>query len=443
MATDEPVLLTNVNEDGNKDVARLAPGEAFLVEQGTRQIRASMTDNSVSYLAIELVAADDADNAGDGEILFTSDPFTAPVGSRDIDLVRNVLEVGEQASLPDTGESVAILATEGAIDILPSGGRGRTLEAGESAIFEPGELEIVAVGPSASTAAGVRALTASLQDGGADSAAYVIAVIGPEIPPAPEPETPTQAPQPTAQPTVAPEETGSITATVYNCPEGMTLENLVGEACELATSGYELTLSGPGGTFGIGDAFNFDGAWLWSELPLGQYQLVESVLPEGYGTYFIPGSAAVGGSPEAGYSIAIDPSAPDIGVQIFNLYPAPEVGSIQVQMYLCPSGNVPNDYNQEECSLATGGYSIGLVRTSTGDQYGESQATDYGGIIEWQGLPFDAYDVYLYELPSGWASCQSAFDGLVYGPGQPMPVQIGSSAPHILVPLFCFQPIIT
>jgi hypothetical protein len=140
MATDEPVLLTNVNEDGNKDVARLAPGEAFLVEQGTRQIRASMTDNPVSYLAIELVAADDADNAGDGEMLFTSEPFMAPVGSRDIDLVRNVLEVGEQALLPDTGESVAILATEGAIDILPSGGRARTLEAGESAIFRAGRV---------------------------------------------------------------------------------------------------------------------------------------------------------------------------------------------------------------------------------------------------------------------------------------------------------------
>ncbi|MCC6791363.1 MAG: hypothetical protein IT336_06755 [Thermomicrobiales bacterium] len=443
LATDEPVLLTNVTEDGNKDVARLAPGEAFLVEQGTRQIRASMGDRPTAYLAVELVPAADADNAGDGQILFTSQPFTAPAGSRDIDLVRNVLQVGESALVPDTGESVAILATEGAIDILPSGGRGRTLEAGESAIFEPGELEIEAIGPSATTANGVRALTSSLQDGSIDSAAYVIAVIGPEIPPAPTVEAPTVTPQPTAEPTQA-AQTGSITATVYNCPEGMTLENLFGEACELATNGYDFVLSGPGGDRSLADASDFDSAWLWSGLPLGEYYLAETVLPDGYVSYFIPGSAAVGGSPETGYSVTIDPSAPDIGLTVFNLRPEPEVGSTQVHLYLCPSGNVPNDYSQESCYLATSGYSIGLVRPSTGDQYGGNQANDYGGIIEWQNLPLDAYDIYLYELPSGWASCLSLWDDQTYGTQQPIPVQIGGYAPpQILVPLYCFLPVIT
>src|SRR6186997_2558974 len=34
LAADEPVLLTNVTDEGNEDVALLAPGESFLVKAG-------------------------------------------------------------------------------------------------------------------------------------------------------------------------------------------------------------------------------------------------------------------------------------------------------------------------------------------------------------------------------------------------------------------------
>src|SRR5690606_7862808 len=44
LATDEPILITEVTGDGDdvayRDVARIAPGEAYLTLEGTRQIRA-------------------------------------------------------------------------------------------------------------------------------------------------------------------------------------------------------------------------------------------------------------------------------------------------------------------------------------------------------------------------------------------------------------------
>ena len=290
LASDEPILLTDTTPDGTEDIARLAPGEAYLVKDGTRQARASFSDRAVKYLALELVSAAEVDDVGSGTLLYKSDPFPAPTGERDIDLVRNVLEVGELASVPDTGESTVILATDGAIDILPDGGPATTLQAGESAQFEAGELQIEAIAPTASVAKRIpaAALTDQLAQSSTVGAAYVVAVIGEEIPPPPTP-TPTSTPTPippTATATALPVTTGSIAVTVYNCPEGMTVENMVGDACDLAGGGFDIVLSIPGGgTLTLADAASDGVSYFWSGLDLGQYGLVESPLPRGYVTY--------------------------------------------------------------------------------------------------------------------------------------------------------------
>ncbi|MGH2562461.1 MAG: hypothetical protein ACRDJH_25665 [Thermomicrobiales bacterium] len=215
LATDEPVLLSNETADGLlEDVALLAPGESYLVADGTRQARASLGDATITYLALELAPANIADRVGTGTLLFTSDPFVPPPGARDVDLVRNVLTFGESGFLPDSGQSVVVLATEGAVDVVPSGGGGRTLQAGESAIFS-GDVQITAVQPAVEAMRmPVAALTAPLAQE-STAAAYVVAVIGQEIPSlAPSPTatevataSATTTPQPTAppaEPTVEP-----------------------------------------------------------------------------------------------------------------------------------------------------------------------------------------------------------------------------------------------
>jgi hypothetical protein len=204
LASDEPVLLSNVTSSGNvHDVARLGTGEAYLVEDGTNQIRASMSDQPVTYLALELVAEGDAEKVGGGKLLFKSDALTPPAGERDVDLVRNVLKMNETATLPDTGQPVYILATDGAIDIEPASGKRTTLESGESGIFS-GELTIKAVSPTADVngqSAAARLMPSSLQTGDS-GAGYVVAVIGDEIPPVQTPTpTPTVTPTPSETPT--------------------------------------------------------------------------------------------------------------------------------------------------------------------------------------------------------------------------------------------------
>ncbi len=230
LASDEPVLLTNIVEDNKKhDVARLGAGEVYLVEGGIKQIRASMTDQAVVYLALEIVKASDANKTGD-TVLYVSEPFIPPTGRRDVDLVRNVLRLNETATLPDTGESVYILATDGAIDILPATGEETTtLQQGESGIFT-GPLEIVAVQPSAEGAGHIAAvgLTASLLQDTDAGAAYVVAVIGDEIPPVQTPtptvtptplptETPTESP-PTEEPAEEPTTEPAIESTATDIP---------------------------------------------------------------------------------------------------------------------------------------------------------------------------------------------------------------------------------
>ena len=236
IASDEPLLLSNDDpstaEEDLMPEARLAPGEALMVRAGTRQQRASVTDESIEYIAMELVRTSEANNVGDGEVLFVSTPFvsggTTPDLDFDLDLVSAVLAGSDSTTIPDTGQSVAILATDGAIDVIPSGGRRRTLQIGEGDVFT-GELEIRPA--DVPTPGNAKQLIAA-QSAPSGGATFVAAVVGPEIPPAapeqpvvevilptetpvvvipptetPVPETPTPEPTVEPTPTMTPEPT--------------------------------------------------------------------------------------------------------------------------------------------------------------------------------------------------------------------------------------------
>jgi hypothetical protein len=194
LAREESILLTNVDGDELTDVAFVAPGEAFWVQAGSNQIRSSVTDQPVTYLSFELVPAELAEATGSGTLLFVTEPFEAPDGQRDVDLVANVLRPGETAQIPFTGGQIAILATEGTIDILPDGGPVTTLAPGETGVFN-GPVSIQGAG--AASVPGVRAFAPLLQAEQGE-AIYFAAVIGQEVIPSAEytPPTPTQAPPP-------------------------------------------------------------------------------------------------------------------------------------------------------------------------------------------------------------------------------------------------------
>ncbi|MGH2535428.1 MAG: hypothetical protein ACRDJW_24470 [Thermomicrobiales bacterium] len=200
LATDEPVLLTDETAGGPVDVARIAPGEAYLVQSGARQMRWSLSGQRVNYLALELVPAAIADQVGGGTVLYQTPPFDPATGQRDVDLVRDVLAFQESTVIRDSGQPVVIFASEGAVEVVPSIGRTRTLQPGEVGIFE-GELAITAMSATSANASRIplAAFTQSHQATRATAgAAFVAGVIGPEIPPVP---TPTPAiPQPPVEP---------------------------------------------------------------------------------------------------------------------------------------------------------------------------------------------------------------------------------------------------
>ncbi len=438
LASDEPILLTNQTSAGLEDVARLAPGEAYLVKDGTRQARASLTGRPVSYFALELVPADQATNIGAGRLLFVTDPFAAPPGERDLDLVRNVLQVGEEATLPDTGAPVVVLATDGAIEIVPGGGRARTLQAGESARFDPGELAIKAVEPSADASRTAKRMPLAQ---GVSGAAYVVAVIGPEIPPPPTPTpVPTSTPVPTATPQPSPPG-GQLAITVWNCPEGMTVETLVGDFCDLAQGGFDVVLTLPDGSqLTLADATTDGLRYTWTGLPLGTYLLVESPLPPGYETYFIPGSAAVGGSPDTGYSITLDASAPALELSIFNFLPA-ATGSVTVLVYACPPGVTQGQESPATCPpMRTGGYDFQLSGPGLPSPLTVANASPVPGGFVWTDVPLGPYGLAQTVLPPGFGAY--SIPGLPYDQASGRyQLQVGPSQRDVTVAVYDYETI--
>lgn len=432
LATDEPILLTNATQDEPADVARLAPGEAYMVADGTRQARASLTDEPVDYLALELVPAGDAEDVGSAKLVFVSEPFLAPAGERDLDLVRNFLELGNAGLVPDTGGSVAILATDGAIDIIPGGGEKVRLNAGESALFPAGELEIEAV--SAGGLSGqlpIALMTNNLQEDVEDEgAAYVVAVIGEEIPPLPA-ATATVAnielPSPTATVTEEAGGAGSISLLVFNCPQGMTIENMVGDACDPAEGAFDFGLTTPNGNFfSLADA-EFSGAGLtWSDLELGTFTLAESVLPSGFDSYFIPGSAAVGSNGDGTYSVTIDESAPDIQLSVYNFQPE-LTGSITVMVYGCSPSMTPSNFSPTGCTPMSIGWDFALFSDGFPNGIYSGDAAAFAAGLTWSNLPLNVYGLVETAKPEGFddyivpaSNASSEYgDGVEISPGQP------------------------
>lgn len=306
VATGGPILLVD-GERGEQQ--RLGRGEAALVREGALQQRVSLSGQPVGYLAIELTAADAPPPAAGETVLQPGQPFPAPAGLRDIDLVAAVLSGDRSLDIPDSGTRNVLLVTAGAASASPPGGNGATLLAGEAAGF---------AGPLVVTAA---------SDDPARPATVVVAVIGPEVP-APSgplasadlPATPeasaSQAPAPTtdADGPIA----GSISVQVFGCPAGMSPESVMPGACVPVADAAEVVLSGGSlpSPLTLADAAPGAAGFTWANLPAGDYTLALVVLPDGYASWTLAAPGATG-NPDAGYRLSVSPAAPDIDVRIY------------------------------------------------------------------------------------------------------------------------------
>lgn len=308
LATTGPLLLV---DEGTGEQMHLGVGEAALVRDGARQQRTSLSGQPVSYLSIELVASDAPPPPAMDTVLQPGQPFVAPGGLRDLNLLSDTLAVGEAFLVPDSGAKNVILVTEGALAVGRPGGEPVVLLAGEAASFS-GELQVAASPNGLSDVSTV--------------ASFVVAMIGPEIPPPALPSgaeasatTAPASPAAAATAEATDSRVGSITVEVFTCPAGMTMETLNAAACAPATGVFDVTISGAAlaSPLTIGDASSSNGAFTWEGLPPGDYVIAEAVIPSGYDSYVLSAQDTTG-NPAAGYRVTLDANAPDLAARIYN-----------------------------------------------------------------------------------------------------------------------------
>jgi hypothetical protein len=305
LASAGPLLITD-QQTGEQ--TQLGLGEATLVREGAVQQRASLADQPVGYLSIELVPANAAPPPADATVLQPGQPFAAPGGRHDLDLVSDTLQGDEVFTIPDSGAKNVVLITDGAAAVGRPGGNPVVLLAGEAASFS-GELQ-VAVAPDGNAS------------GGEQRVSFVVAMIGPEIPAPPAAATP--APMEGEQGASTPAlDRGSISVQVFTCPPGMTAETLSAAACAPATGVFDVTISSDAlsAPLTLGDAASEGETLTWGDLPFGDYVIAEAVLPEGYTTYELA-AKTTSGSAETGFRVALDAENPTLSVRIYNFAPA-------------------------------------------------------------------------------------------------------------------------
>jgi hypothetical protein len=320
LASSGPLLL--VDQESGEQV-RLGAGEAALVPAGTVQQRSSLGQQPVSYLSIELVGVDAAPPPADATVLQPGQPFPSPAGLHDLDLLSATLVADEAFTIPDSGAKNVVLITDGAANVGRPDGEAVVLLAGEAASFS-GELQVSAA-----------------SDDGAQDVSFVVAMIGPEVPPVagiaesptpaaaveetstpPPPSAETPAPPATAVGTPATEGQGSITVQVYSCPPGMSAQTVAAAACAPTVEDFDITVSGGSlqTPLTLGDATAGESAFTWSELPFGDYLIAEAVLPAGATTYILSARDTTG-DPETGYRVTLDAANPELTVRIYNFSP--------------------------------------------------------------------------------------------------------------------------
>jgi hypothetical protein len=304
-ASTGPILLV---DEATGEQVHLGTGEATLVRAGTSQQRSSLGASPVSYLTIELVPSDTAPPADGSIVLQPGQPFPAPPGLHDLDLLSDTLAAGEAFTIPDSGAKNVVLVTAGAANAGRPGGEPVVLLAGEAASFS-GDLQI-----------------APAPDGGA-SVSFLAAFIGPAIPP---PAIPAAAVTPTANEPTGSAETpgpqpgvGSITVQVFTCPPGMDAATLAAAACAPAVGDFDVTLSGDqlAAPLTLSDATVSGDMVIWDDLPFGAYVIAEAVLPAGATSYTLALPNAVG-NPETGYEVALDASQPELTLRFYNFTPS-------------------------------------------------------------------------------------------------------------------------
>ena len=253
--------------------ALLAPAEAaFHASPASRLI--PIGERPAGVFALDLVTPDAVNDAGDGIPVFAGDPFPAPSGTRDIDLVRDLLGPGESTTVIGNESPVLVLVTLGAVRAEATDGSAASLRVGEAATFS-GDVVLTAEGQVPST--------------------VIAAVVGREAPGAVLAATPGATPVPAS--------TGSVQLTVYACPPLVEPDQASPGRClrDPEAVALELAMDDGAALRDVGPSTERQGLPTWDGLASGDYVLRATGFKEGFERFFVPGLKGIGGSGADGF----------------------------------------------------------------------------------------------------------------------------------------------
>jgi hypothetical protein len=367
---DQGSLLVNDRDADRR--TRLATGEATFLPAPTIHQEAPLGTASVSYYLIELVAGSDVGEAGDDQLAFIGEPFASPGGTRDLDLVREVLDPDESVDLEleSYAAPALLLVTAGAVELVPAGNPDA----------EPVRL-------SAGQGAGLGGNVIVRAADGAE-ATFVTAIVGPEV-------VADQAQAATPTPTPEP---ASLVVQALACPVAYEGTDYAAECVEpLADVVFDLSAAtGSSGQATTGA----DGTVTFVDLIPDTYTLTGGV-PGEFASQIVECAAEAGSVPSApapteapGATLTLD----DGDIVTCRWYVIPEdlrgenEGTVAVSVYLCAA--TPEDPTVD-CTLgdATGVVIDGPVVLTT-DAASAIPVRIHGANWVWGeegGLPFGTY----------------------------------------------------
>jgi hypothetical protein len=377
-----------VTTDGGA-LSRLAIGEAAYLPAGGATV-AALTDDAITAKTILLIDAETEVSGG----VFTGDPFVAPSGRRDLDLVRDVLAAKEQTALGNGDSPAVVVVLKGSLAVTNADGGTLDLAAGKAGILT-GPLTVTATGTG--------------------NAVFYAGIVGPEVPAAGT----IAAATPTTTPAAG---TGAIRIATYLCGEDISVEAAAPETCGNERGYGAGAFSLTGGDLDDAVAATLDnGLWTWTDVPAGSYEIAADDFPAGSDQFAIDllDNATHNGdtiqvSLDEGqqvtinvYFLAVAPSELTPTAVPPTETPAPVVGTARLGLtfYDCPAGTTPDDLSA--CSEIAGAFGVTLTSdVLTAPETIETldpvnPRPSMNGDWEWTELPAGDYTLTIDQIEDG------------------------------------------
>ena len=216
-------------------------------------------------------------------------------------------------------------------------------------------------------------------------------------------------------------DTGKITATVMECPPGMSASSFDASACGNPTlSKIDITVSSdalPNGDLTVKDTAPNNPKYIWEKLPVstnGQdgatYTLTQTVLPPGFNDYLIDGAKGGSGKP---WTVTLTAKNPEAAVTFYDFRGGATGGTVTVDALICPS----SDSAASDCTRPKGGPAglSGIVINGPQTLTEGNASQESGSPFTWSKLPNGDYTMVTGDLiaPEGYtiAKVETTPDG--------------------------------